>query len=344
MASLPEPANPSLRHRRGQALDRLGLLLAALTAVWTLVASIHRPDARPGPVLALVVGSVVLAAVSRRLATPQAMLVPGVVAIAVAGALVLGFPSVLRAGGAPTGYANSNAALAALGAVAATAAAAGSPTTRQRQTWVGLALLLAVAVGATGSLAASLALGLVALLALGSVVSGQVALAVVGGMVACSLALGVTVAIAAGGDPVGLGERSGLRAELWARAIEVIHDQPARGIGPGSYVRHLPTALDTDLRWAHHGYLQQAADQGLVGLVLLLTLVAWTYGRLWHGRSRGRARTLAGAAAVTIVALQASVDHVLHDAAVPLTLAVLVGWATADRPARGSQGSPHPRP
>ncbi len=343
MASLPEPANLSQRRRRGRALDRLGLLLAALTAAWTIVASTHRADARPMPLLALLLGAVALAATSRRLAARQPMLVPGVVAIAVAGTNVLGFPSLLHAGGAPTGYANSNASLAALGAVAASAAAAVSPTTRLRQVWVGLALLLAVAVGATGSLAASLALALVALLALGSVVTGQVALAVVGGMVAVSLALGVTVAIAAGGDPVGLGERSGLRAELWERAIGVVHDQPARGIGPGSYVRHLPAGLDTDLRWAHHGYLQQAAEQGLVGLVLLLALVGWIYGRLWHGRSRGRARTLAGAAAVTIVALQMSVDHVLHDAAVPLTLAVLVGWATTDRPARESQGSPHPR-
>ncbi len=343
MASLPELANLSLRPRRGRALDRLGLVLAALAAVWTLVASIHRPDARPAPVLALLLGVVALAATSRRLAAPQPMLVPGVVAVAIAGTLVLGFPSLLHAGGAPTGYANSNAALAALGTVAAAAAASVSPSTRQRQVWVVLALLLAVAVGATGSVAASLALALVAVLALGSVLTGQVAVAVVGGLLACSLTLGITVAIAAGSDFAGLGERSGLRAELWAHASEVIHDQPARGIGPGAYAHHLRTGLDSDLRWAHQGYLQQAAEQGLVGLVLLLALVGWTYGRLWHGRSRGRARTLGGAAAVTIVALHASVDHVLHDAVVPLTLAVLVGWATADRPDPGSQGSPHPR-
>lgn len=344
MAPLREPANQAARRRRGPALDRLGLMLMALIAVWTLLASIHRPDARPGPVLVLLIGTVALAAVSRRLATRQPMLVPGVVALAVAGALVLGFPALLHAGGAPTGYANSNACLAALGAVAATTAAAVSTTTLQRQTWAGLALLLIVAVGATGSLAASLALAVVALLALGSVLTGQVTLAVVGGLVAVSLTLGVTGAIAAGGDPMGLGERSGLRSDLWARALDEVHEEPGRGIGPGSYSGRDPVSIDADLRWAHHGYLQQAAEQGLVGLVLLLALLGWAYARLWNGRSRGTARTLAGASAVTTVALHASVDHVLHDAVVPLTLAVLVGWATADRLDPGSQGSPRPRP
>lgn len=344
MARLVDLANQALRRPRGRALDRLGLVLVALAAVWTLVASTDRPDARPGPVLALLGSTVVLAAASRRLGAREPMLVPGVVAVAVAGALVLGFPALLRAGGAPTGYANSNACLAALGAVAAAAAAAVSRTAGARQVWAGLTVLLVIAVGATGSVSASLALGVVALLAVVSVLRRQVALAVVGGVVAVSLTLGVTAAIAAGGDPVGLGERSGIRADLWAGALDMIHEEPGRGIGPGAYARHHPVPLDTDLRWAHHGFLQQAAEQGLIGLVLLLGLVGWTYARLWDGRSRSTARTIAGFSAVTIVTLHASVDHVLHDAVVPLTLAVLVGWATADRLDQGSPGSPRPHP
>ena len=48
-----------------------------------------------------------------------------------------------------------------------------------------------------------------------------------------------------------------------------------------------------------------------------------------------------GAAALTVVALCSRVDHVAHSAAVPLTLAVLRGAATARplrQPGRGSPG------
>ena len=78
--------------------------------------------------------------------------------------------------------------------------------------------------------------------------------------------------------------------------------------------------------------------------MLLLLLAAWLFAYLWWGRARGLVRTVAGASAVTLVALHATVDHVLHTAVVPLTLAVLVGWATADPRSPGSPGSPRPRP
>ena len=122
-----------------------------------------------------------------------------------------------------------------------------------------------------------------------------------------------------------------------------LRDAPLRGHGPGSYAPPTPV-FDLDLRWAHHEYLQQAAEAGVVGLVLLLVLVAWLFAYLWWGRRRGLARTVAGATAVTLVALHATVDHVLHTAVVPLTLAVLVGWATADPRGPGYPGFTPPSP
>lgn len=316
-------------------------MLIVLLAAWTVVASVDRPDARPGPVLALLAGAVALGALGRRFSSPDPALVPGLVAVAVAGAVVLSYPAILRAGGAPTGYANANAALVALGAIGAAAASSVSRPGRPRQAWAALVVLLAAAVVATGSTAASLVLGVAATLALASVLTRQVAVAVAGGLIAVSLTLGVTVAIAAGGDPADLRARDEIRSELWSRAIEQAREDPARGLGPGRSAPRNST-IDDDLRWAHHGYLQQAAEQGVVGLVLLLAVVVWGYARLWCGRARESARTLAGATALSVVAVHASVDHVLHHAAVPLTLAVLVGWATADPPAQETRGSRRP--
>lgn len=328
MASAPHPEHLTRRARQARGLDAVGLLIVGAMAAWTLVAAAGRPHAEPGPVLALLAAMVLLAVVGRRIHQPPG-LIPGMVAVAVGGALLLGFPALLRAGGAPTGYANSNADLAALGVIAAAAASALAATTRDRRAWAGLSLLLAVATVATGSMAASLALGVAAVLALLSIVTREALPAVAGGVVAVSLLLGVTAAIAAGGDPLGLRSHDDIRPELWARALEQVREQPLRGVGPAASAPPTPVTFDADLRWAHHGYLQQAAEAGVVGLLLLLTLVGWGYLRLAVGPPRRRARTVAGASALTVVALHASVDHILHAAAVPLTLALLVGWATA---------------
>jgi O-antigen ligase len=156
---------------------------------------------------------------------------------------------------------------------------------------------------------------------------------VVGGLVAVSIALGATTAIAEGSDLFGLRERSGVRGELWAEAADLAEHSSLRGVGPGSFATESSVSIDADLRWAHDDFLQQAAEQGLVGLVLLLALVGCGFARLWVGR-RPRAHTLAGAAALTLVGLHATVDHLLSHAAVPLTLSLLVGWATGDRRGR----------
>lgn len=331
-------------------MDVGGITLIGLMLAWTLVTSIQREGARPVPVLALLVGVVVVAGGARWLPTDARARVPGLVAVAVGGALALSFPEVLRAGGAPTGYANANATLASLGAVSAMAAGALNPR-RGRVAWLLLAVMLAGAVGATGSVAGLLTLAVVVVLALGAGLSRSTTAAVVGGLVAVSLTLGATTAIAEGADPLGLGHRSALRGDLWASALDAIRDHPLRGLGPGGYEHLAPVSGDADLRWAHHGYLQQGADQGIPGLVLLLALVGWGYARLWASRGSPAARVLTGASALTIVCLHASVDHVLHHAVVPLVAGLLFGWSiapaasdpvsrprAATHPGRGSPG------
>lgn len=305
-------------------LDVIGLLLLGGAAAWTVVASIDRPAARPGPVLILLGAVAVLVVVGRRW---EGGSLPGVVAIAVLGSLVLGFPEVLKAGGGPTGYANANATLASMGAIGAAAVAASAPR-RDRLRWAALALALVAGVAATRSVAGLLALAVVVLLAAGATALRSAVLAIAGGVVAVSLTLGVTVAIADGGDPLGLGERAALRADLWASTLDPLRDRPLRGLGPGGYEEQAAISPDADYRWAHHGYLQQGADQGLPGLLLLLAVLGWAYGRLRHTAATSPVRAVTGASVLTVVGLHASVDHVLHHAAVPLVAALLFGWAT----------------
>ncbi|MGH9085215.1 MAG: O-antigen ligase family protein [Acidimicrobiales bacterium] len=319
---------PLLRSVDGEAvarrLDISGLVLIGLTALWTVIASLGRSSARPFPVLGLLAALTAMALIGRRWSGHQ---VPGLVAVSVTGALVLGFPDVLRAGGGPTGYANANATVASMAAVAAAATVAAAPQ-RDRLRWVVVAVALIVAVPATRSVAGVLTLGASAMLALASTVLRSVVPAVLGGLVAVSLTLGVTIAVADGGNPLGLGERAALRADLWASALDALRDEPLRGLGPGAYEERAALSPDDDFRWAHHGYLQQGAEQGIPGLLLVLALLGWASVRLWRAAAADQARAVAGASVLTVLALHASVDHVLHHAAAPLVGALLFGWAT----------------
>jgi O-antigen ligase len=200
-----------------------------------------------------------------------------------------------------------------------------------------------VCVAMSESVAAAIALGVAVALAAISTLRRDAAVATLGGLVVTWLAVVTTTAFAFGAGEDLTDRRQALRVELWGRALQVVEDAPLRGRGPGSFAPQV-AFWDADLRWAHHEYLQQAAEVGVVGLVLLLALVAWLFAYLWWGRARGLIRTVAGASAVTLVALHATVDHVVHTAVIPLTLAVLVGWATADPRRRGTPGSRPLRP
>lgn len=280
----------------------------------------------------------VVATASGRLLAPRPGLVPRLVAVSVAGSMVLTWPAILRAGGAPLGYANGNATLASLGLVAALAAAQSAPDAAGRRGWFGLAVLLAVLTVATGSLAGVLAL----ILALGlvglSAVTRWAGFAVVGGLIAVSLSLGVTTAIALGSDVGGLGERSETRGELWAAAADLASDEPLHGIGPGQFAEQNPVSSDADLRWAHHGYLQVAAEYGLVGLLLVATLVGWVWATLWSTAVHRPASASLTAAAVTIVGLHAAVDYVWHLPPVLVVMCTLFGAGTSPT-RRGDAGT-----
>lgn len=314
---IPPARSTSLR------LDAAGFGLVLLLAGWVGLFA-GNGSGRSAPVLWLLFGLVVATSAGRVLAG-RAGLVPRMVAVGIAGSMVLTWPGLLRAGGAPTGYANANATLASLGVIAALAAARTGRSRPDRRGWVALGVFLGACTALTGSVAGVLslvvALGLLAL----SAIARWPGFAIIGGMITVSLAVGVTTAIAVGGDPAGLSERADVRGQLWAAAVDLVDEAPARGIGAGEFRERSPVSSDPDLRWAHHGYLQAAAEYGVVGLLLVLALAGWVWVRLWHNSSRDPAAAALGGSYVLVVGLHATVDYVWHVPAVMLVLGLLVG-------------------
>lgn len=313
--------------------DAIGAALVAALAAWMAIGS-GRGAGDPSSVLWLLVATAGIFAAGRWLAEREPLAVHRLVALGVAGAVLLTLPGISSSGGAPLGYANANATLAGLGLIAAIGVAVAEPARRLRSAWAAVAAGLAVAVIAAGSVAGALCLlaGL-ALLAASTLIR-RPSTVVLGGAISVVATIASTAAISKGSDLAGLAERAALRGDLWSAAADLASAHPMQGIGMGQFEVLTPISTDPDLRWAHHEYLQVAAEAGGVGLILLLSLLGWAYARVGLAGTLAPQRAALGAAALTLVALHATVDYVLHHAAVVLTLALLVGASTARTPRR----------
>jgi O-antigen ligase len=134
------------------------------------------------------------------------------------------------------------------------------------------------------------------------------------------------------------------RLELWNEAERLMALHPLRGVGPAGFDDYAPLALRDPsnlLFWAHNDFLQQGAELGVPGLLLLLGLFAWGFIALWANPAADAFVALA-AAALAAVGIQACVDYVLHYPAVALATAALVGAGIAPPHERGRAryGSP----
>lgn len=307
--------------------DLFGIALVVALGAWVAFGA-GNGAGRSRPVLWLLIGLTAATAIGRALARRPG-LTQRALAVAIAGAFALSWPGLLGAVGAPTGYANANATLAALGAIAAVGAARTARGGIERRSWLGLGAVLAAATAISGSVAGTAVLA-AALILLGlSALARWPGVAVVGGLIVVSIALGLTTAVAVGGDPFGLAERSGVRGELWMAAADLLDQEPVRGIGPGNFAEANPVTDDRDLRWVHHAWLQVAAELGIVGLAFVFGVAGWTWARLWQVARRGPARAAVGAAALVVVGLHGTVDYIWHVPAVLIVAALLVGDATA---------------
>jgi O-Antigen ligase len=344
--------------RRGVVLDVAGLLLCACFVIWTIVAAkVSGGDGAPSIILLLACAAVLV--LGRLVGTQARGLIPGAIAIsALALALLSPDPVLDRAPlGGPFGYANATGAFYVQTALASLMAVACSRTAIARTLWLIVALALGVVPFVIG--VRTSAVVVIALLVIGLIIlrtgSWHTAIATAGTcaviVLLSTILLGVTYR---DGQREGLIDRvvdaslTERRIALWNDAVAMMVEHPLAGIGPSRFAESSPTARsDVDARWAHNGFLQQGAETGIPGLLVLIALFAWGFVRL-AVVPRPDAVTALGAAALAVLSIHASVDYVLEFAAVPLIAAALVGVAQATPTARTStrrwtrQSSPAP--
>jgi O-antigen ligase len=324
-------------------VDSAGAALVLAAVGWTYVAAAANAGARPGPV-ALLLASVAGAYVAGR-ASGRWFPVAGPALLAtVVVAILLTSPGAFsgQPGAPPFGYPNANAALLVQVVAAVVLAALATRVAWGR--WLLLAAAVALAAVAPLLRSAAGTVLAVAVVVMGAAVTrlrrpGRVIVVAAAG---AALAVAATVVLAAAASDAaphtGLKEASqaadgalGTRVELWREALSLTRESPVTGVGPGRFADKSPTASgDPDLRWAHTAVLEQAADQGIPGALLLAALAGWAFVALAaSASSRPTPVAAAGAVGFAALAVHASVDYVLHFPAVPLSAAALLGVASA---------------
>jgi hypothetical protein len=309
-------------------VDVVGLVLFVLLIAWVWWASQQR-GADAGPLVLLLVAVALTAVVSRWVTFFHATLPPALLALGIAVyAITTGddLPHRLGPGGG---------SVEAAGALFATATgAAAMVTLRLAPFWPRLAF---------GLLTASLfSLTLVTGSSIATVVAGVVLLATVAflgmgmkeprwvvvwpAMVAVLLLLGsISYALL-----VPVGEEGLLRPapdlhERWSTAVDVASDAPLYGVGRGEVGREAVDLADQP-GWARHEPLQLAAETGVIGGVLLVTLLGWAL--VWMSQPGWRRGSSIAGAVLAGSIVHACFVPIWHVPVVPLTLAALVGMAS----------------
>jgi O-antigen ligase len=145
----------------------------------------------------------------------------------------------------------------------------------------------------------------------------------------------VTWAVAGNVLPEGLtesleGQLTPHRVQLWQDALHMAHQDSALGVGPGRFGELSSAAAEALLPDGkpHSAPLQLAAEQGIVGVLLLAAAYGWVLHSLWR-TSRPTPIALTAAAALTGLALVASVGDALSFTSVSVGAGFLAGLATA---------------
>jgi O-antigen ligase len=121
------------------------------------------------------------------------------------------------------------------------------------------------------------------------------------------------------------------RAASFSAALRAFGNSPLIGAGPDLPTLTWSSGTGTSVyRYAHNEYLQVLAELGIVGGVLLATMLATVLGRLWRSCRAGGAASAGALAAVTALAVHAGFDFIWHIPAIPLVAAALIGLASPD--------------
>jgi O-antigen ligase len=129
------------------------------------------------------------------------------------------------------------------------------------------------------------------------------------------------------------------RVALWREATAVMLEHPLTGVGPTRFQDVSSIARDDpDHRWAHAEFLQQGAEQGMMGMVLSISLFGCAIIALAARARTGPVEVLA-AVAVVMLGVQGAVDYVFHFPAIPLAAAALAGVGMSRRRVSGQRAN-----
>ncbi|MGW2488377.1 O-antigen ligase family protein [Streptomyces sp. NPDC001606] len=323
------------------------MILLGACAGWSLItAAAH--DGRPEGLLLAVLAVTAGYAAGRVSGTLLPVAAPGAGALAGL-ALAVALPGLSPGPGyaVPLGHAGATAALLALATGAACCAAWATPVPALR---LGLWALAAGIVGAGAALGSVAGCATGAAVLLCSLAAGAAPRRGVGlaGLAVAAAGVAATVwALAADVLPGGLAEvltqwSTPHRVRVWRDALGLGEGAGGLGVGPGRFgelSRTAPPAPASDGR-AHSALLQQAAEQGVVGVVLLGAVFCWVLHALWRS-PRTTPVALTAGAALTALAGLAAVGNALSFPTVTAGAGLLAGWATA-RPWAGDDAAPRP--
>ncbi len=328
--------------------DATGAIVLGACAVWALIVAGARGGRPEGLLLAvLAVGAGYASGrISGALLPVAAPFVGALAGVGLAAAAPHTTP--VPEFGWPLGQTGATAALLAISAGAACCAAWSANAPALRFALRLLAAGIAAAALLLGSTAGFAACTVILLCSLAAARMHRRGLGLTGLALATAVVTGVPWALAANVLPDGLSDS--LEAQLgpeqvplWQDALRLVRDDPALGVGPGRFEELSPTVAqslfpDTDGK-PHSAPLQQAAEQGVVGVVLLAAVFCWLLYTLWRTPRPTPVALSAGAALAALAAI-ASVGNALSFTAVTAGAGLLAGIATS-RPlaVEGTQGA-----
>ncbi|MFG2129325.1 O-antigen ligase family protein [Streptomyces sp. NPDC048751] len=328
-------AGPDTDGARRNVSDGAGVVVLGACATWSLItATAH--DGRPEGMLLAVLAVAAGYATGRIFGALTPVAAPCAGALAGVG-LTVAVPQ-LSPGPelvGPLGHAGATAALLTLSTGAACCAAWAAPTPAVRLALRALAVGITVTAAALGSTTAVVTCAAVLLCSLAAGLMRHRGLGLAGLALATALVAGLTWAAAGRALPGGLeatleDELTPHRIDLWRDALRLARQDAALGVGPGRFGELSPTAgqtLASDGK-PHSALLQQAAEQGIVGVVLLAAAFSWVLFALWR-TPRPTPVALTAGAALTALAAIATIGNALSFTAVSVGAGLLAGLATA---------------
>ena len=326
---------PDADSERRNVSDAAGIAVLGSCAAWSLItAAMH--DGRPEGVLLAVLAVAAGYASGRISGALVPVAAPCVGALAGLG-MALAEPRLAPGPqfAVPLGHAGATAALLTLAVGAACCSAWAAPAPALRLALRLLAAGITVVAAVLGSLSGFVLCTAVLLCSLAAGRMWRRGLGIAGLGLATALVTGATWAVAGNVLPDGLtasleGQLTPHRVQLWQDALHMAHQDSALGVGPGRFGELSSAAAEALLPDGkpHSAPLQLAAEQGIVGVLLLAAAYGWVLHALWR-TTRSTPIALTAGAALTGLAIVAAVGNALSFTSVSVGAGFLAGLATA---------------